>query len=114
MLSQLSKEKWTYDKEAHLPARAGFGESPSRLEQWTQQGMEATIQQLLHPDTDTPPPPTPLGPDEFAELREQVRDATSPDEKKQARRTLRQATNQQLYDLINWWKRRRLTTPAPL
>ena len=114
MLSQLSKEKWTYDTAAHLAARAGFGESPSRLEQWTQQGMEATIQQLLHPDNDTTPPPTSLVPDQFAELREQVRDATSPDEKMQARRALRQATNQQLYDLINWWTRRMLTTPAPL
>jgi len=114
MLSQLSKEKWTYDTAAHLAARAGFGESPSRLEQWSQQGMEATIQQLLHPDNDTTPPPSSLVPDQFAELREQVRDAPSPDEKMQARRALRQATNRQLYDLINWWTRRMLTTPAPL
>ncbi|HYZ75328.1 MAG TPA: DUF1800 domain-containing protein, partial [Chthoniobacterales bacterium] len=33
--------------------------------------------------------------------------------KMQTRRALRQATNQQLYDLINWWTRRMLTTPAP-
>ncbi|MBV9731964.1 MAG: DUF1800 family protein, partial [Verrucomicrobia bacterium] len=114
MLSQLPKEKWTYDAAAHLAARAGFGESPSRLEQWTQQGMEATIQQLLHPDTDNTPPPSSMVPDQFAGLRGQVRDATSPDQKKEARRALRQATNQQLYHLINWWTRRMLTTPAPL
>src|ERR1700740_3494448 len=114
MLCQLSKEKGTYDTAAQLAARAGFGESPSRLEQWTQQGMEATIQQLLHPDNDTTPPPTSLVPDQFAELREQDRNATAPDKKTQARRALRQATNQQLYDLINWWTRRMLTTPAPL
>jgi uncharacterized protein (DUF1800 family) len=114
MLSQLSKEKWTYDTAAHLAARAGFGESPSRLEQWTQQGMEATIQELLHPVSDTTPPPNSVVPDQFAELREQARDATSPDEKVQARRTLRQAIKQQLYELINWWTQRMLTTPAPL
>jgi uncharacterized protein (DUF1800 family) len=114
MLSQLSKEKWTYDTAAHLAARAGFGESPSRLEQWTQQGMEATIQELLHPDNDTKPPPNSVVPDQFAVLREQARDATSPDEKVQAHRALRQAIKQQLYELINWWTQRMLTTPAPL
>jgi uncharacterized protein (DUF1800 family) len=114
MLSQLSKEKWTYDTAAHLAARAGFGESPSRLEQWTQQGMEATIQELLHPDNDTKPPPNFVVPDQFAVLREQARDATSPDEKVQAHRALRQAIKQQLYELINWWTQRMLTTPAPL
>src|ERR1700740_2064806 len=95
MLSQLSKEKWTYDTAAQLAARAGFGESPSRLEQWTQQGMEPTIQELLHPVDDTTPPPNSVVPDQFALLREQARDAI-PDEKKQARRALRQAVNQQL------------------
>jgi uncharacterized protein (DUF1800 family) len=114
MLSELSKEKWTCDTAAHLAARAGFGESPSRLEQWTQQGMEATIQELLHPVSDTTPPPNSVIPDQFAELREQARDATSPDEKVQARRALRQAIKQQLYELINWWTQRMLTTPAPL
>src|ERR1700751_560060 len=114
MLSQLSKEKWTYDTAAHLAARAGFGESPSRLEQWTQQGMEATIQELLHPDNDTKPPPNSVVPDQFAVLREQARDATSPDEKVQAHRALRQAIKQQLYELSNWWTQRMLTPPAPL
>jgi uncharacterized protein (DUF1800 family) len=76
--------------------------------------MEATIQQLLHPDNDTKAPPSSMVPNQFAGLREQVRDATGPYEKVQARRTLRQATNRQLYDLINWWTQRMLTTPAPL
>src|ERR1700722_4362448 len=115
MLSQLSKEKWTYDTAAHLAARAGFGESPSQLEQWTQQGMEATIQELLHPANDvTPTLPSCAAPNQFAELRERVKEATAPDQKKQVRRALRQATNEQLYELINWWTQRMLTTPAPL
>jgi uncharacterized protein (DUF1800 family) len=114
MLSQLSKEKWTYDTAAHLAARAGFGESASQLEHWTQQGMEATIQELLHPANDTTTPPGCAAPNQFANLRERVQEATSPDEKMQARRALRQVTNQQLYELINWWTRRMLTTPAPL
>ena len=115
MLSELSKEKWTYDTAALLAARAGFGESPSRLEQWTQQGMEATIQELLHPATDdTSTLPSCAAPNQFAELRERVKQATAPDEKKQVRRALRQATNEQLYELINWWTQRMLTTPAPL
>lgn len=114
MLSQLSKEKWTYDTAAHLAARAGFGESPAQLEHWTQQGMEATIQELLHPANHATSPPSCAAPNQFAEFRERVREATSQDEKIQARRALRQATNEQLYELINWWTQRMLTTPAPL
>jgi len=114
MLSQLPKENWTYDTAAHLAARAGFGESSSQLERWTQQGMEATVQELLHPGSDTTPPPGCAVPNQFAELRERVRQAASPEEKMQARRTLRQATNQQLFGLINWWTQRMLSTQAPL
>src|SRR5215472_14026167 len=95
MLSRLSKEKWTYDTAAHLAARAGFGESPSLLERWTQQGMETTVQGLLHPANDTTPPPACAAPNQFIELREHVRDATAPDEKKEARRTLHQTIMQQ-------------------
>ena len=114
MLSQLSTEKWTYDTAAHLAARAGFGESPSQLRRWTQQGMEATVQELLHPGSERTPPPSCAAPNQFFALRERVREATSPDEKKQARRTLRQATNEQLFELIHWWTQRMLTTQAPL
>jgi uncharacterized protein (DUF1800 family) len=114
MLSQLSKEKWTYDTAAHLAARAGFGDSPSQLERWTHQGMEATIQELLHPVSATTAPPGCAAPNQFAQLKERVGLATSPEEKKEARRALREATNQQLYELINWWTQRMVTTPAPL
>jgi uncharacterized protein (DUF1800 family) len=114
MLSRLSKEKWTYDAAAHLAARAGFGESPSQLERWTQRGMEATVQELLHPDNDTTPPPSCAAPNQFIGLRESVREATSPDEKNEARRTLHQTIKQQLCELINWWTQRMLTTQAPL
>jgi uncharacterized protein (DUF1800 family) len=114
MLSQLSKEKWTYDTAAHLAARAGFGESPDQLQRWTDQGMEATIQELLHPANDPPTQPNCAVPNQFAELRERVQYATSPDERTQARRAVREAVRDQLYELINWWTQRLLVTPAPL
>jgi uncharacterized protein (DUF1800 family) len=114
MLSQLSKDQWTYDAAAHLAARAGFGESPSQLDRWAQQGMEATIQELLHPVSDTTVPPSCAAPNQFQQLRERVRLATSPDEKKEIRRAIQEATKQQLFELINWWTQRMLTTPAPL
>jgi uncharacterized protein (DUF1800 family) len=114
MLSQLSKEQWTYDTSAHLAARAGFGESLSQLERWTQQGMEATIQELLHPVSDTTAPPSCAAPNQFPQLQERVRLAKSAEEKKEARRALREVIKQQLHELINWWTQRMLTTQAPL
>jgi uncharacterized protein (DUF1800 family) len=114
MLSPLSKDKWTYDTAAHLAARAGFGESPSQLERWTKQGMDATIQELLHPDPDQTSLPKCATPNQLADLRARVNQATDSEEKKTARQTLRDAENQAFYELISWWTQRMLTTRAPL
>ena len=114
MLSPLSKDKWTYDNAAHLAARAGFGESPSQLERWTKQGMDATIQELLHPDLDQTSLPKGATPNQLADLRARVNQATDPEGKKTARQTLRDAENQAFYELISWWTQRMLTTRAPL
>jgi len=114
MLSQLSKDKWTFDTAAHLAARAGFGESSAQLERWTQQGLDATVQELLHPDSDNYPLPSCATPDQFADLRARVVQASDGDEKKEARRALREAQNHEFYALINWWTQRMLTTRAPL
>ena len=114
MLSPLSKDKWTYDAAAHLAARAGFGESPSQVERWTKQGMEATIQELLHPDADQTSPPRCSTPDQFVDLRARAIHASDPEEKRNAQQTLRQAQNQEFYELVSWWTQRMLTTGAPL
>ena len=114
MVSPLSKDKWTYDAAAHLAARAGFGGSPSQLENWTKQGLEATIQELLHPVADQANPPKCSTPNQFADLRGRVTQATDSEEKKNAQRTLRQANNQEFYELVSWWTQRMLTTGAPL
>lgn len=114
MLSQLSKDKWTYDTAAQLAARAGFGESPSQLERWTKQGMEATIQELLHPEIDQTSPPNCATPNQFTDLRAQAVQAAESVEKKAARRALREAENHEFYELVSWWTQRMLTTRAPL
>jgi uncharacterized protein (DUF1800 family) len=114
MLSQLSKDKWTFDTAAHLAARAGFGESSAQLERWTQQGLDATVQELLHPDSDKYSLPSCATPSQFADLRARVVQASDGDEKKEAKRALREAQNHEFYALINWWTQRMLTTRAPL
>jgi len=114
MLSQLPKDKWTYDTAAHLAARAGFGESSAQLERWTQQGLEATVQELLHPDSDNYTLPSCANPNQFADLRARVVQAGDADGKKTAQHALREAQNHEFYALINWWTQRMLTTRAPL
>jgi uncharacterized protein (DUF1800 family) len=114
MLSQLSKDKWTFDTAAHLAARAGFGESSAQLERWTQQGLDATVQELLHPDSDNYRLPSCATPNQFADLRARVVQASDGDEKKEAKSALREAQNHEFYALINWWTQRMLTTQAPL
>jgi uncharacterized protein (DUF1800 family) len=114
MLSQLPKDKWTYDTAAHLAARAGFGESSAQLERWTQQGLDATVQELLHPDSDNYTLPSCANPNQFADLRARVVQASDADGKKTAQRALREAQNHEFYALINWWTQRMLTTRAPL
>ena len=114
MLSELSKASWTYDAAAHLAGRAGFGASPAQLEHWAEQGMEATIQELLHPDSDNSAPPSAATPNQFEALRERVRQAMSPEAQTDARGALRQAVNEQLFELVNWWTQRMLLTQAPL
>ena len=114
MLSQLSKDKWTYDAAAHLAARAGFGGSSAQLERWTQQGLDATVQELLHPDSDNYGPPSCAAPNQFADLRARRVQASDADEKKEAQRALREAQNHEFYALISWWTQRMLTTGAPL
>jgi hypothetical protein len=36
---------------AHLLRRAGFGATREELEQYSAQGYEATVEELLHPET---------------------------------------------------------------
>jgi uncharacterized protein (DUF1800 family) len=114
MLGQLSKDKWTYDTASHLAARAGFGESSAQLERWTQQGLDATVQELLHPDSDNYSLPSCATPDQFADLRVRMVQASDAVGKKTAQRALREAQNHEFYALINWWTQRMLTTRAPL
>jgi uncharacterized protein (DUF1800 family) len=114
MLSELPRTNWTYDTAAHLAARAGFGGTPDQLERWTQQGLEATLQELLHPEMESSPQPSCAAPNQFVSLRERVQAAMSGEETAAAKRTVRQAVNEQLFELVNWWTQRMLATHAPL
>jgi hypothetical protein len=52
MLNPLAAGGWNYDAAAHLALRASFGEPPAELEKWVNQGLDSTLEYLLH----TPPP----------------------------------------------------------
>ena len=76
--------------------------------------MEATIQELLHPDAENQAPPSFVAPNQLVPLREQVKAAASPDQKREAQKALRQAVNDQVFQLVSWWTQRMITTQAPL
>jgi len=114
MLSQLRKSDWDESAAAHLAARAGFGESPATLDRWTKQGLDATVQELLHPDASQASPPSCTIPDQFALLRDRVKSAASPDEQREAQKALREAVNEQLFGLVTWWTQQMIATHAPL
>ena len=52
MLNPLAVGSWNYDAAAHLALRSSFGEPPAELEKWVNQGLDSTLEHLLH----TPPP----------------------------------------------------------
>ncbi|MBV8814044.1 MAG: DUF1800 domain-containing protein, partial [Verrucomicrobia bacterium] len=114
MARQLKKADWDIGAAAHLGGRAGFGEPPDKLDRWAAQGLEATVQELLHPESAPPPPPGCAVPAQFASLRGRVKRATSAEEKQGANRALQQAVNEQLFNLVSWWTEQMVTSQAPL
>jgi uncharacterized protein (DUF1800 family) len=114
MLHQLKKADWDIGAAAHLGGRAGFGEPPDKLDRWAAQGLEATVQELLHPESAPPPPPGCAVPAQFASLQGRVKGATSAEEKQGASRALQQAVNEQLFNLVSWWTGQMVISEAPL
>jgi uncharacterized protein (DUF1800 family) len=114
MLRQLSKADWDTGTAAHLAGRAGFGEPPDKLHRWAGQGLEATVQELLHPDSAPQSPPSCAVPAQFISLQDRVKSATSPEEKQEASKALQEAVNEQLFNLVSWWTQQMITTQAPL
>jgi hypothetical protein len=114
MLTPCSAQEWSFQTAAHLLNRAGFGGTPEEIERVRQQGIEAAVDELLHPSdqlkgTDSLPWSAPKN------VRGQLdRLKGHPEEQEAKLREIREEQRQELLDLRYWWLTWMKDTRAPL
>jgi uncharacterized protein (DUF1800 family) len=114
MLSPIASDRWDFDAAAHLMVRAGFGADPSEIRRMRALGPEKAVESLISASVENYPPPTWATPDDQDELRAQVKEADTPDEKQMARKLLREKFVSEMKDLTHWWVTRMVNTHSPL
>jgi uncharacterized protein (DUF1800 family) len=114
MLSPIASDRWNFDAAAHLMVRAGFGADPSEIRKMRALGPEKAVESLINAPVENDSPPTWATPDDQDELRTQVKEAATPDEKQMARKLLREKFVSEMKDLTHWWVARMVNTRSPL
>src|ERR1700722_4485820 len=114
MLSAITSSRWDFDAAAHLLARAGFGGGPLEIQKTLALGPEKAVDSLINAPLENYPPPAWAAPDDQDELRAQVQEAATPEEKQMARKLLREKFISEMKDLTGWWVTRMVNTPSPL
>jgi uncharacterized protein (DUF1800 family) len=115
MLNSISSGSWNYDAAAHLALRAGFGESPAELEKWAGQGLDSTLEHLLHTPAPNVAPPDWAYPTRDEDLLQRIRNPeTTAEDKAQLQRQLNERKAEQMASLVTWWTQRMYNSPAPL
>jgi uncharacterized protein (DUF1800 family) len=117
MLTPLPAAGWNFKTAAHLLNRSGFGGLPEEIEAAREAGLEAVVEQLLHPPDE--PEKAAVGtwthPDNLRSELTEVRGLKAdPEKAKEKRREVRIETRDELLDLRTWWLERMLETRAPL
>jgi uncharacterized protein (DUF1800 family) len=116
MLEQLPGNQWTADTAAHLMNRAGFGGSPSAIENLRALGMNKAVSWFLDYEriTDNTPAPDWAQPDpQLIARREAIRNAADPETKRMLQQQQYQEENAEMADLRYWWIRRMALGPRP-
>src|SRR5580704_147553 len=114
MLSPITANRWDFDAAAHLLVRAGFGGDPSEISKIWALGPEKAVDSLINAPPGNYPPPSWATPDDATELRAQVKEAATPEEKQMANKLLREKFGSEMKDLTRWWLARIVDTPSPL
>jgi uncharacterized protein (DUF1800 family) len=114
MLSPLTASRWNYDAAAHLLVRAGFGAPPEGIQKTLALGPEKAVDLLINAPPENELPPTWATPDDQDELRAQMQEAATPQEKQMARKLLQEKFNDEMKDLTLWWIARMINTRSPL
>lgn len=88
MLSPLALNRWDFDAAAHLLVRAGFGGRAEEIEKLHALGPAKAISSLVDSQPESYAPPACADPHGQDELRNQLRDAVTPEQKQSVRKLL--------------------------
>jgi uncharacterized protein (DUF1800 family) len=117
MLKPLAKDRWSFEMAAHLLNRAGFGGTPAEIQKLADLGPDQAVSFLL--DYETIPDPTPNpdwaspNPEEILKYREGIRNAATPEAKRQLQQEQQQVFQRRMMDLRGWWLQRMASGPRP-
>ena len=114
MLGPIAENSWDFDAAAHLLVRAGFGGPTDEMEKLHALGPGRAISSLVDAQPEVYAPPTWANPRDQDELRNQVREAVTPEQKQSARKLLNQQFRYEMRDLTRWWIARMVLTRSPL
>jgi uncharacterized protein (DUF1800 family) len=113
MLSPLAPNRWDFDAAAHLLLRAGFGGSVEEIEKVHALGSAKAVNSLVDAQPEYYPPPAWANSHDQDQLRDQMRDAATPEQKQSAHKLLGQQFRSEMSDLTRWWVTRMMNTRAP-
>jgi len=117
MLRPLSKDKWNYEMAAHLLNRAGFGGPPADIQKLADLSQDQAISSLLDyeniADSTLDPDWAHPNPDEVKQLRESLKNAATPEEKRQIQQAANRLTQTRFLELRGWWLQRMARGPRP-
>jgi uncharacterized protein (DUF1800 family) len=116
MLSPLPASKWDYEKAAHLLNRAGFGGTPSQIEELVQLGLEKSVASLVNFESEPEGEATPdwAKPDPTRLEKFRVMQQTEPEKRKELQREEQKKQRERLLELRHWWLERMVKGPRPL
>ncbi|HWY31951.1 MAG TPA: DUF1800 family protein, partial [Candidatus Acidoferrum sp.] len=113
----MSKDKWNYEMAAHLLNRAGFGGPPADIQKLADLSQDQAISSLLDyeniPDATLNPDWAHPNPDEVKQLRESLKNAATPEEKRQIQQAANRLTQTRFLELRGWWLQRMARGPRP-
>jgi uncharacterized protein (DUF1800 family) len=118
MLEPLPNSQWNATTAAHLLNRAGFGGSPTEIENLRKMGRDGAISWLVDydriPDL-TPAPDWAASSPDLALLSadQALKNAMDEDSKKELRKERNRIEYRQMADLRYWWIRRMALGPRP-
>ena len=102
---------------AHLLNRAGFGGPPSAIQQLADLTQDRAISSLLDyeniPDATVNPDWAHPNPDEIKQLRDSLKAAATPEEKRQIQQAANRMDQTRFLELRGWWLQRMARGPRP-